>query len=161
MRCRAWPCARVTSWWYLAVDTSSHRRSDDFGAKKRKRRRSGVVYNSKAQRQVFRLPVPTPDVARRVEQLAAVAAAMQAKGIEYTDELRYSDAAPRSMNVAANELGGLQPMTKTNLELFRKFKTMTAQGLFAPMMVTNDPVQGYVTCRRTALVSACRHAAHA
>ena len=51
----------------------------------------------------------------------------------------------------SRQLGGLQPMTKVNLALFRRFKELTAQGLFAPMMVTNDPLQGYARCEPATL----------
>jgi len=136
------------------------------GSKRGRRGRRRCSYNPKANRQVFRAPVPSTDVSRRVDQLASVTAAMQAKGIKYTDQLCYSPSASSSMNIASREvqcrcttaccghrqlmrcgcgqIGGLQKMTKVNMAVFRKFKEMTAEGLFAPMVVSNDPVQGCV-----------------
>lgn len=108
------------------------------------RRRKAGYQGTKHQRQCFRLPRPSPPE-RRVQQMSALASALEEKNIEFVEELQYSEACPITRNNASDDVsGGVQPMTKTNLATFMRFKDMLRDGLTPPVMVVLDPVQGFV-----------------
>jgi hypothetical protein len=117
--------------------------TDLEGTRKRKRKRS-LIGSSKQGRQNFLLPKCSP-FEERVKQLAALASALKAKGIEFSDNLVYPPHCPRENNVAMLETGAkLFSLSKTNEATFKKFKLHSRSGFMAPVMVKPDKTQGFV-----------------
>ncbi|XP_057522156.1 histone-lysine N-methyltransferase ATXR6-like [Amaranthus tricolor] len=108
---------------------------------KRKRRSSFVV--SKKSRKL--LPFnPTKDPERRLEQMASLATALIATGTEFSNELTYVPGmAPRSANAAALENGGMQVMSKEDVETLTLCKKKMERGEWPPLLVVFDPKEGF------------------
>ncbi|GBG71922.1 hypothetical protein CBR_g10858 [Chara braunii] len=111
---------------------------------KRPRRHSRYVFSYRRRRCL--LPHrPSTDPARRLEQMASLATALTASGVEFSDRLTYVPGlAPRSCNRAQLEIGGMQVMPKTSRAAYALCKEMTKRGECAPLLVRHDSKQGFV-----------------
>ncbi|KAL9437006.1 hypothetical protein AB3S75_022950 [Citrus x aurantiifolia] len=109
----------------------------------RKRKRASGLVMSKKRRKL--LPFnPTEDPERRLQQMASLATALRASGTEFTDELTYvTGMAPRSANSAVLEKGGMQVLSKEDIETLNLCKRMMNRGEWPPLMVEYDPKEGF------------------
>ncbi|CAM6089130.1 unnamed protein product [Calypogeia fissa] len=112
-------------------------------AKKRRRNSGGLTIPKKSRNLV--LHTPTKDLRRRLEQMASLATALTSAGVTFSDELTYlSGLAPRASNCASLEKGGMQVMRKEDKATFDLSKAMCRSGQWPPLMVTHDPLEGFV-----------------
>ncbi|BFG23549.1 hypothetical protein CerSpe_098230 [Prunus speciosa] len=110
--------------------------------RKRRRRASSLVMSKKKRRL---LPFsPTEDHTRRMQQMASLATALTATGTKFSNELTYRPRmAPRSANCAALEQGGMQVLSKEDIETLNLCKSMMDRGECPPLMVVFDPQEGF------------------
>ncbi|XP_057542921.1 probable Histone-lysine N-methyltransferase ATXR5 [Amaranthus tricolor] len=111
-------------------------------SKKRRRRSTAVCYKKKRRRL---LPYfPTEDPARRLEQMRSLATALTALKMEFINELMYLPGmAPRSANQAEFEDGGMQVLSKEDLETVEHCRAMFRRGECPPLLVVYDLCEGY------------------
>jgi hypothetical protein len=69
--------------------------------------------------------------------------ALKAKSVEFEDDLIYDGAINSSQNDTKLE-PELQKLESTDRETYYKMKELTNQGLYAPMEVINDLIQGFM-----------------
>ncbi|KAH7543810.1 hypothetical protein ACOSP7_031403 [Xanthoceras sorbifolium] len=109
----------------------------------RKRKRASGLVISKKKRKLLAFN-PTEDPKRRLEQMASLATALKASGSEFSNELTYVlGMAPRSVNRAALERGGMQVLSKEDTETLHLCKSMMNRGEWPPLMVIYDPKEGF------------------
>lgn len=76
--------------------------------------------------------------------MASLATALMATGTEFSNELTYMPGmAPRSANCAALEKGGMQVISKGNMETLILCKKMMERGEWPPLLVVFDPKEGF------------------
>ncbi|CAD5175294.1 unnamed protein product, partial [Musa acuminata subsp. malaccensis] len=110
--------------------------------RKRKKRSGGLVVAKKKRKLLPFNPIEDPD--RRLEQMASLATALTATGAVFSNELTYRPGmAPRSANRAANENGGMQVLSKEDVETLNLCKRMMERGEWPPLMVVHDPLEGF------------------
>ncbi|KAK9678737.1 hypothetical protein RND81_11G230400 [Saponaria officinalis] len=109
---------------------------------KKRRRRTLVLYKKKKRRL---LPyIPSEDPSRRLEQMRSLATALTALKIEFSNELTYVPGmAPRSANRAIYEDGGMQVLSKDDLETLKRCRAMAKRGEYPPLSITYDELEGY------------------
>ncbi|KAK9161071.1 hypothetical protein Syun_007412 [Stephania yunnanensis] len=108
-----------------------------------KRRKCLVLSKRKKKRRLFPFN-PTEDHARRLEQMASLATALSATGTKFSDELTYMHGmAPRSANCAALEDGGMQVLSREDIETLSSCKKMMERGECPPLMVVFDSKEGF------------------
>ncbi|KAL3630719.1 Histone-lysine N-methyltransferase atxr6 [Castilleja foliolosa] len=111
--------------------------------RKRRKRIGGLAVPKKKSRKLLPF-VPSDDPARRLEQMASLAAALTATGAEFSNELTYGlRMAKRSANRAVFEKDGMQVMSKDDSETLDLCKNMMERGEWPPLMVVSDPQEGY------------------
>ncbi|GMH62876.1 hypothetical protein TrST_g12893 [Triparma strigata] len=89
------------------------------------------------------LPSPPSSVELYVQAVTSVASALMFMNVErYSDNLIYSERAPREMN--RSELDTVEEMSPRNLLIYKQFKRNTALGLIPPVKVEYDKAQGFV-----------------
>ncbi|GMP24928.1 hypothetical protein CsSME_00002024 [Camellia sinensis var. sinensis] len=110
---------------------------------RKRRRRTSSLRMSKKRRKL--LPFnPSEDPTRRLEQMASLATALMATGAEFSNELTYMRGmAPRSANCASLEQGGMQVLSKEDMESLYSCKNMMERGEWPPLMVVFDPQEGF------------------
>ncbi|KAL9245671.1 hypothetical protein vseg_019295 [Gypsophila vaccaria] len=109
---------------------------------KKRRRRTLVLYKKKKRRLLSY--VPSEDPSRRLEQMRTLAAALTALKIEFSNELTYQPGmAPRSANRAKYEDGGMQVLSKDDLETLKLCRAMAKRGEYPPLLITYDELEGY------------------
>ncbi|PHU00396.1 Histone-lysine N-methyltransferase ATXR5 [Capsicum chinense] len=108
----------------------------------RKRRKRSLVFHKRRRRL---LPfTPTEDPQQRLDQMASLASALTALGMEFSDELTYMPGmAPRSANRAKFESGGMQVLSKEDTETLEQCRAMYKRGECPPLMVVFDSREGY------------------
>ncbi|KAL2347264.1 hypothetical protein Fmac_001264 [Flemingia macrophylla] len=122
------------------ADANDKRCSRD--AKKRRKRSRPLVLQKKKRR--FLPYVPSQDPDQRMKQMCSLATALRALNIEFSDHLTYLPGmAPRSANLAILEDGGMQTLTKEDMETVEHCTAMAKRGEFPPFMVVYDSHQGY------------------
>ncbi|RRT71968.1 hypothetical protein B296_00012145 [Ensete ventricosum] len=110
--------------------------------RKRKKRSGGLVVAKKKRKLLPFNPIEDPD--RRLEQMASLATALTATGAVFSNELTYRPGmAPRSANRAAYENGGMQVLSKEDVETLNLCKRMMEKGEWPPLMVVYDPLEGF------------------
>ncbi|TKY73854.1 Histone-lysine N-methyltransferase ATXR5 [Spatholobus suberectus] len=111
-------------------------------AKKRRKRSAPLVLHKKKRRL---LPfIPTKDPAQRLKQMGSLASALTALNMEFSDHLTYLPGmAPRSANQATLENGGMQILSKEDMETVEHCNAMSKRGEFPPFMVVYDSCEGY------------------
>ncbi|RDX58297.1 putative Histone-lysine N-methyltransferase ATXR5, partial [Mucuna pruriens] len=117
-----------------SADANDKRSSRD--AKKRRKRSGPLVLHKKKRRL---LPfVPTKDPAQRLKQMGSLASALTALNMEFSDHLTYMPGmAPSSANQATLENGGMQVLTKEDMETVELCNAMSKRGEFPPFMGTH------------------------
>lgn len=110
--------------------------------RKRKKRSSSLVVSKKSRKL---LPFhSSEDPERKLEQMASLATALMATGTEFSNELTYIPGmAPRSANCAALEKGGMQVMSREDMETLNLCKRMMQRGEWPPLLVVFDPKEGF------------------
>ncbi|XP_047324141.1 histone-lysine N-methyltransferase ATXR6 [Impatiens glandulifera] len=112
--------------------------------KKKKRRRVSNLALLKKKRKKLLAFNPSDDPARRLEQLASLATALTSTCAEYSNELTYViGMAPKSANRSALECGGMQVLSKEDLETLNLCKSMMERGECPPLMVVYDLKEGF------------------
>ncbi|GAB4848271.1 Probable Histone-lysine N-methyltransferase atxr5 [Ancistrocladus abbreviatus] len=112
-------------------------------AKKRRRRPGSLVLYKKKRRRLVPF-IPSEDPARRLEQMRSLAFALTSLNMEFSDELTYLlDFAPRSANQAAFENGGMQVLSKEDMETIEQCKAMCRRGKCPPFLVVFDTYEGF------------------
>ncbi|KAM3290302.1 putative Histone-lysine N-methyltransferase ATXR5 isoform X2 [Capsicum chacoense] len=108
----------------------------------RKRRKRSLVFHKRRRRL---LPfTPTEDPQQRLDQMASLASALTALGMDFSDELTYMPGmAPRSANRAKFESGGMQVLSKEDTETLEQCRAMYKRGECPPLMVVFDSREGY------------------
>lgn len=87
---------------------------------------------------------PTEDHAQRLKQMGSLASALTALHMEFTDELTYMPGmAPRSANQATFENGGMQVLSKEDIETLEHCRAMSKRGEGPPLIVAFDSFEGY------------------
>ncbi|XP_051127443.1 probable Histone-lysine N-methyltransferase ATXR5 [Andrographis paniculata] len=109
---------------------------------KKRRRRNTLVFHKKRRRL---LPyVPSEDPGRRLVQLESLAKALTAHGMEFSNELTYLPTmAARAANQAIFEDGGMQVLSREDIETLEHCKAMHRRGEYPPLIVTFDSCEGY------------------
>ncbi|XP_020203608.1 probable Histone-lysine N-methyltransferase ATXR5 [Cajanus cajan] len=124
----------------FADDANDKRSSRD--AKKRRKRSRPLVLQKKKRRLLPYVPTEDPD--QRMKQMGSLATALTALNIEFSDHLTYLPGmAPRSANQALLEDGGMQTLTKEDMETVEHCNAMSKRGEFPPFMVVYDSHEGY------------------
>ncbi|CAH9070678.1 unnamed protein product [Cuscuta epithymum] len=109
----------------------------------KRRRRISSLAVSKKKRKLLAFN-PTDEPSRRLEQMASLATALTASAAQFSNELTYMPGmAPRNVNRAALEQGGMQVMTKEDAETLNLCKKMMERGECPPLMVAFDPKEGF------------------
>ncbi|KHN31131.1 Histone-lysine N-methyltransferase ATXR5-like protein, partial [Glycine soja] len=122
-------------------DDANDKRSSQDAKKRRKRSRPLVLHKKKRRLLPF---VPTKDPAQRLKQMGSLASALTALNLEFSDHLTYLPGmAPRSANQASLENGGMQTLSKEDMETLEKCIAMSKRGEFPPFMVVYDSREGY------------------
>ncbi|XP_052479059.1 probable Histone-lysine N-methyltransferase ATXR5 isoform X3 [Gossypium raimondii] len=151
----SWLCPKCSG--HRRVRTFSQKRIIDFfkiqksgdGKKKcnlsqdtRKRRRRPLVLLKKRRRL---LPfIPSEDPNQRLKQMGSLASALTAMQMEFSDDLTYSsDMAPRSANQAKFENGGMQVLSREDMETLELCRSMSRRGECPPFIVVFDSCEGY------------------
>ncbi|KAB2058480.1 hypothetical protein ES319_A11G237700v1 [Gossypium barbadense] len=151
----SWLCPKCSG--HRRVRTFSQKRIIDFfkiqksgdGKKKcnlnqdtRKRRRRPLVLLKKRRRL---LPfIPSEDPNQRLKQMGTLASALTAMQMEFSDDLTYSsDMAPRSANQAKFENGGMQVLSREDMETLELCRSMSRRGECPPFIVVFDSCEGY------------------
>ncbi|VVB13824.1 unnamed protein product [Arabis nemorensis] len=107
------------------------------------RRRSCSLTVKKRRRKLLPL-VPSEDPDQRLTQMGTLATALTALGIKYSDDLTYVPGmAPRSANQSKFEKGGMQVLSKEDLETLEQCRAMYRRGECPPLVVVFDPLEGY------------------
>ncbi|KAK9082471.1 hypothetical protein Syun_031395 [Stephania yunnanensis] len=126
-------------------DADTRESEDDYSDAQyvQKRRKCLVLSKRKKKRKLFPFN-PTEDHARRLEQMASLATALSATGTKFSDELTYMHGmAPRSANCAALEDGGMQVLSREDIETLSLCKKMMERGECPPLMVVFDSKEGF------------------
>lgn len=108
----------------------------------RKRRRRSLVYQKKRRRL---LPfIPSADPTQRLKQMGTLASALTALHMEFSDNLTYLPGmAPHSANQAKFEQGGMQVLSKEDIETLEQCRAMCKRGECPPLLVVFDSCEGY------------------
>ncbi|KAJ6991170.1 hypothetical protein D5086_015348 [Populus alba] len=108
----------------------------------RKRRRRSLVYQKKRRRL---LPfIPSEDPAQRLKQMGTLASALTALHMEFSDDLTYLPGmAPQLANQAKFEQGGMQVLSKEDIETLEQCRAMCKRGECPPLLVVFDSCEGY------------------
>ncbi|KAL1222259.1 Histone-lysine N-methyltransferase ATXR5 [Cardamine amara subsp. amara] len=123
------------------TDKSESELSQEETRKHRKRSCSLTV--KKRRRKLLPL-VPSEDPDQRLAQMGTLASALTALGIKYSDGLNYVPGmAPRSANQSKFEKGGMQVLSKEDLETLEQCQAMYRRGECPPLVVVFDPLEGY------------------
>ncbi|KFK25268.1 hypothetical protein AALP_AA8G090000 [Arabis alpina] len=110
---------------------------------KKYKRKSSSLTVKKRRRRLLPL-VPSNDPEQRLTQMGTLATALTALGIEYSDDLNYVPGmAPRSANQSQFEKGGMQVLSKDDLETLEQCRAMYRRGEIPPLVVVFDPLEGY------------------
>ncbi|XP_047317279.1 probable Histone-lysine N-methyltransferase ATXR5 [Impatiens glandulifera] len=116
--------------------------SSNQDARKRRRRSSILVVQKKKRRL---LPfIPSEDPAQRLEQMGTLASALTALRLKFSNDLTYKHGmAPRSANQSELEYGGMQVLSREDIETLEQCKTMSNRGECPPLRVVFDSCEGY------------------
>ncbi|KAL9340252.1 hypothetical protein Peur_066471 [Populus x canadensis] len=108
----------------------------------RKRRRRSLVYQKKRRRL---LPfIPSEDPAQRLKQMGTLASALTALHMEFSGDLTYLPGmAPQLANQAKFEQGGMQVLSKEDIETLEQCRAMCKRGECPPLLVVFDSCEGY------------------
>ncbi|CAK8570184.1 unnamed protein product [Lathyrus sativus] len=110
---------------------------------KKKRKRASSLVVSKKKRKLLPF-TPSDDSRRRLVQMASLATALTATKTEFSNELTYMPGmAPRDANSPSLEHGGMQVMSKEDIETLNLCRSMMERGECPPLMVVFDPVEGF------------------
>ncbi|KAF2571487.1 hypothetical protein F2Q70_00006400, partial [Brassica cretica] len=110
----------------------------------RKHRRRSCSLTVKKRRRKLLPMVPSEDPEQRFAQMGTLASALTALGIKYSDDLTYVPGmAPRSANRSKFEKGGMQVLSKEDLETLELCRAMYRRGECPPLVVVFDPLEGY------------------
>ncbi|ESQ40914.1 hypothetical protein EUTSA_v10013971mg [Eutrema salsugineum] len=141
MKCLRPIVVRVPIGPWLCVDCSDQRPVTKETRKYRRRSCSLTV--KKRKRKLLPL-VPSEDPDQRLKQMGTLASALTALGIKYSDDLTYiTGMAPRSANQSKFEKGGMQVLSKEDLETLEQCRAMCRRGECPPLVVVFDPLEGY------------------
>ncbi|KAL4505289.1 hypothetical protein ABPG72_016356 [Tetrahymena utriculariae] len=91
----------------------------------------------------FLLPVPSSNPIVNLECKQSLIYALKAKNILFYDDLCYTQQCPKQSNTANLE-PNLQIIDLANSIIFQKFKEMSRQGIYAPVIVEEDKIQGFI-----------------
>ncbi|XP_028798116.1 probable Histone-lysine N-methyltransferase ATXR5 isoform X1 [Neltuma alba] len=110
-------------------------------AKKRKRRTSLILHKKRRRLLPF---IPAENPSQRLKQMGSLATALTALHMEFSDDLTYSpEMAPRSANHADFENGGMQVLSREDIETLELCRAMCRRGECPPLMVVYDSREGY------------------
>ncbi|EOX92476.1 Histone-lysine N-methyltransferase ATXR5 isoform 2 [Theobroma cacao] len=162
MKCLRPIMARVPIGSWLCPKCSGHRRVRSFSQKKiidffriqkscdgkkkftsnqdtrKRRRRSRSLVLLKKRRRLLPF-IPSEDPNQRLNQMGTLASALTALQMEFSDDLTYSPGmAPRSANQAKFENGGMQVLSKEDMETLELCRAMNRRGECPPLIVVFD-----------------------
>lgn len=110
---------------------------------RKRRRRTGSIVLQKKRRRLLPF-TPTEDPSQRLKQMRSLATALTALGMEFSDELTYFHGmAPRSANRSNFENGGMQVLSKEDVETVEQCRVMCKRGECPPLIVVFDSCEGY------------------
>ncbi|XVF61107.1 hypothetical protein PTKIN_Ptkin08bG0102400 [Pterospermum kingtungense] len=167
MKCLRPIVARVPIGSWLCPKCSGHRRVRNFSQKKiidffriqksgdgkkkctsnqdikKRRRRSGSLVLLKKRRRLLPF-IPSDDPNQRLKQMGTLASALTAMQMEFSDDLTYSHCmAPRSANQSKFEDGGMQVLSKEDMETLELCRAMSRRGECPPLTVVFDSCEGF------------------
>ncbi|XP_061342507.1 probable Histone-lysine N-methyltransferase ATXR5 isoform X2 [Gastrolobium bilobum] len=117
------------------------KRSSSQGNKRR--RRSGSLVLQKKKRKLLPF-IPSEDPAQRLKQMGSLASALTALHMEFSDQLTYwPGMAPRSANQAKLENGGMQVLSKEDIETLEHCIAMSTRGECPPFLIVFDSCEGF------------------
>ncbi|CAN7037511.1 unnamed protein product [Brassica rapa subsp. trilocularis] len=88
--------------------------------------------------------VPSKDPNQRDAQLRTLASALTTLKMKYSNELTYIPGmAPRSANQSMFEIGGVQVLSKEDIETLEQCRAMHRVGGYPPLVVVEDQFQGF------------------
>ncbi|RYQ84896.1 hypothetical protein Ahy_A10g048483 isoform C [Arachis hypogaea] len=88
--------------------------------------------------------IPSEDSNQRNKQMNSLATALSALHMDFSDDLRYLPGmAPRSANQAILEDGGMQILSKEDMETLEHCRAMSRRGECAPFLIVYDAREGY------------------
>ncbi|XVE86565.1 hypothetical protein DITRI_Ditri18aG0043300 [Diplodiscus trichospermus] len=168
MKCLRPIVARVPIGSWLCPKCSGHRRVRSFSQKKivdffriekssdgkrkcalnqdtrKRRRRSGSLVLLKKRRRLLPF-IPSEDPNQRLKEMGTLASALTTLQMEFSDDLTYSPGmAPRSANQAKFENGGMQVLSKEDIETLELCRAMNRRGECPPLLVVFDSCEGYL-----------------
>ncbi|KAL3524627.1 hypothetical protein ACH5RR_012999 [Cinchona calisaya] len=109
---------------------------------KKRRKRTGTLVFQKKRRRL--LPFKPAKESERLLQMESLASALTALNMEFSAELTYMPGmAPKTANRAKFENGGMQVLSKEDVETLEYCKAMEKSGLCPPLMVVFDSCEGY------------------
>lgn len=92
----------------------------------------------------FRLPDVYTDPEKRAAQQQNLIYALKVKNLIFDDDLRFSNPrCPPSTNDASLE-PNLQKINLVNYQIFVQFKALSREGLYPPIRIEQDKVQGFI-----------------
>ncbi|WRX08520.1 SET domain - like 3 [Theobroma cacao] len=183
MKCLRPIMARVPIGSWLCPKCSGHRRVRSFSQKKiidffriqkscdgkkkftsnqdtrKRRRRSRSLVLLKKRRRLLPF-IPSEDPNQRLNQMGTLASALTALQMEFSDDLTYSSGmAPRSANQAKFENGGMQVLSKEDMETLELCRAMNRRGECPPLIVVFDSCEGYlhfeIICTVAVILCSC------
>lgn len=88
--------------------------------------------------------IPSEDPAQRLKQMGTLASALTALHMEFSDDLTYLPGmAPQLANQAKFEQGGMQVLSKEDIETLEQCRAMCKRGECPPLLVVFDSCEGY------------------
>ncbi|XP_043805845.1 probable Histone-lysine N-methyltransferase ATXR5 isoform X1 [Manihot esculenta] len=118
--------------------------SSPLEMKKRRRRSGSLVYQKKRRRL---LPfISSQDHSERLKQMGTLASALTALQMEFSNDLTYMPGmASTSANQSKFEDGGMQVLSKEDIETLEQCRAMCRRGECPPLMVVFDACEGRFT----------------
>uniref|UniRef100_A0A2C9UQ71 [histone H3]-lysine(27) N-methyltransferase n=1 Tax=Manihot esculenta TaxID=3983 RepID=A0A2C9UQ71_MANES len=116
--------------------------SSPLEMKKRRRRSGSLVYQKKRRRL---LPfISSQDHSERLKQMGTLASALTALQMEFSNDLTYMPGmASTSANQSKFEDGGMQVLSKEDIETLEQCRAMCRRGECPPLMVVFDACEGF------------------
>eukprot|EP01018_Ginkgo_biloba_P012475 Gb_02491 [translate_table: standard] len=140
-RVKEFPLVQTKIIDFFRIQRSSQLSQTSYQEGRKRRRRSLVVSKKKRRLLPF---TPSRDPIRRLEQMGSLATALTTSGVEFSDKLTYRPGmAPRSVNQASLEMGGMQIMSREDKATLELCQAMCKRGEWPPLMVVFDPCEGF------------------
>ncbi|OMO98292.1 hypothetical protein COLO4_14015 [Corchorus olitorius] len=143
MRVRRFSQKKIIDFFKIQKSCDGKRKCSSNQDTRKRRRRSRSLLLLKKRRRLLPF-IPSEDPNQRLKQMGTLASALTALQMEFSDDLTYSpDMAPRCANQAKFENGGMQVLSKEDMETLELCKAMSRRGECPPLVVVFDSCEGY------------------